>query len=220
MNWPRYVVQYGDIVAITTLMLSIVVALAIVLRGFQAQRAMRNVLCGAGILLCSLSMFVSLQYLRIAPQKMSPLKPVFRGIGQRAPDFDYTSLQDGRNHRISELSGKVVVLNMWATWCAACRTEMPDLNRLQQAYGDHLVVLTITDEDPETIAKFEPLTRMSVLKGWVRPGAEGGLFVRPDVARPVTHIIDSNGILRDTLIGQQTFDQFETKVLPYLPHRG
>ena len=220
MNWPRYVVQYGDIVAITTLMLSIVTALAIVLRGFQAQRVMRNVLCGAGILLCSLFMFVSLKYLRIAPQKTAPLKPVFRGTGQRAPDLDYTSLQDGRPHRISELVGKVVVLNIWATWCTACRTEMPDLNRLQQAYGDHLVVLTITDEDPETVANFEPLTRMSVLKGWVHPGAEGGLFVRPDVARPVTHIIDANGVLRDTLIGQQTFEQFETKVLPYLPHRS
>lgn len=217
MNWSRYVVEYGEIIAITLLTASLVGALAIVLRGFQPQRWVRNVSSGVGLLLCSLFMFASLQFMRIAPQKMVPLKPVFRGIGQRAPDLVYTSLQDGAKHHVSDLAGKMVVLNIWATWCQACESELPDLNRLQQAYGDHLVVLTITDEDPATIAKYAPLAAMIVQKGRVAPGADGGLFVRSDVARPVTHIIDSNGVLRETLIGQKSFQQFETEVLRYLP---
>ncbi len=217
MNWPRYVAEYGDIVAITLSMASLVMAVAIVLRGFQAGRLRRNVLSGAGLVLCSVVMISSLKFMQIAPQKITPLKPVLRGIGQAAPDLVYTSLQDGTKHHVSELHGKLVVLNLWATSCASCQAEMPALNRLQQAYGDRLVVLAITDEDPAAVAGYAPLAHMVVRKGCVAPGSDGGLFVRPDVARPVTHIIDHNGVLRETLIGQHSFQQFETEVLRYLP---
>jgi thiol-disulfide isomerase/thioredoxin len=216
MNWPRYAVEYGEIVAITLMMISVMGAIAIVLRGFQARRLRRNMLSGGGIVLCSLCIFASLQYMRIAPQKMVPLKPVFQGIGQRAPDLVYLSLQDGSRHHVAELAGKVVVLNVWATSCPASQAELPDLNRLQQAYGDRLVVLTITDEDADTVEKYTPLATMIVRKGLVRPGTDEGLFVPPDVARPVTHIIDANGVLRETLVGQQSFQQFETQVIRYL----
>lgn len=216
MNWPRYVVEYGDIVAITLLMGSVVAALAIVLRGFQAQRWVRNALSAAGIVLCSLCVFASLQYMRIAPRKMAPLKPVFRGVGQRAPDLVFTSLTDNSTHHLSEFNGKLVILNIWATWCSACRNEMPDLDRIQKAYGDRIVVLAITDEDPDTIARFQPLAAMLLHKGRVLSSAENGLYVRPDVVRPLTHVIDSQGTLRETLIGQQSFEQFQTEVVRYL----
>jgi len=220
MNWPRYVVEYGEIAAITLMMVSLVGALAIVVRGFQAGRWYRNVLSGAGVVVCSLCMFVSLHYMRIAPQKIMPLKPVFRGIGQRAPDLAYVSLQDGSKHHVAELAGKLVVLNVWSTSSAASQAELVDLNRLQQAYGDRVVVLAITDEDTETIEKYAPLASMIVRKGRVPPGTDGGLFVSADVARPVTHIIDANGVLRETLIGKQSFQQFETEVVRYLAPRS
>ena len=220
MNWPRYVVEYGDIVAITFLMGSVVGALAIVLRGFQALRWRRNLLCGAGILLCCVFMLVALQYLRIAPQKMAPLKPMFKGAGQPAPDLAYLSLVDNSTHHLSEFKGKVVLVNVWATWCAACRSEMPDLNRLQQTYPNRLVVLTITDEDPQEIARFQQLAQMSVRKGRVVPGSSNGLYVRPDVVRPLTHIIDAQGVLRETLVGEQSFEDFQTRVVRYLDPRG
>jgi thiol-disulfide isomerase/thioredoxin len=215
MNWPRYVVEYGDIVAITLLMGSVIAALAIVLRGFQAKHLRRNFLSALGMVVCCLSVFVALKYMRIAPQKMAPLKPVFRRIGQPAPDLAYTSLTDNSTHHLSEFNGKLVVLNIWATWCAACQSEMPDLNRLQQAYGDRVVVLTITDEDAATVAVYKPLATMSMVKGRVTE-PNGGLYVRPDVVRPLTHIIDSRGVLRETLIGQQSYQQFQTEVVRYL----
>jgi len=216
MNWPRYVVEYGDVIAVTLMMASVFGAMLIVLRGFQTNRLFRNLLSGVGIVACCLCLFASLQYIRIAPQKMKPLKPVFNAVGQRAPDLVYISINDGSIHRLSEFAGKVVVLNIWATWCAPCQDELPDLNRLQQAYGDRLVVLTLTDEDQETIINSNLLSTLVVFKGRVKPGTEDGLFVRPDVARPVTHIIDSKGILRNTFVGQQTFSQFESEVVPYL----
>ncbi len=71
--------------------------------------------------------------------------------GDLAPDFSYT-MADGSVHRLSELRGKRVLLNFWATWCAPCREEMPEL---QQTASDSLVVLAVNrNEAPAAIAKF------------------------------------------------------------------
>lgn len=52
----------------------------------------------------------------------------------KAPDFQ---LQDasGVRHKLSDFRGQIVLLNFWATWCAPCRTEIPLLGRVQQAYA-------------------------------------------------------------------------------------
>lgn len=56
-------------------------------------------------------------------------------IGARAPDFVLNS-DTGRNVRLSELRGEVVLINFWATWCGPCRQEMPQLGRLYAQYRD------------------------------------------------------------------------------------
>lgn len=216
MNWAKYVVEYGDMVTIMLLMLSLIGALAIVLRGFQAQRMRRNVLSISGLVLCSVCIFGSLRYMRTLAPKMESLKPLFRGEGQTVPDMVFTSLSDNSTHHLAEFNGKVVVLNFFATWCAACRGEMPDLQRLQQAFGDRVVVLEITDEDAEAVASYKPMATMNLIKGRMWAATGGELYVKPEVVRPVTHIIDTNGVLRDTLIGQQSYQQFSTEVVRYL----
>jgi len=215
MNWARFVVEYGDIIAITILTVSLIGALVIVLRGFQAQRMGRNLVSVIGIVLCSVGILLSLRFMQSTAPKTASLKQVLRNVGHPAPDLTYLSLLDDSTHHVSDFGGKLVVLNLWSTSSPACRAEMTDLNRLQQAYGDRLVVLTLSDEDPETIKKFEPLAESVVRKGWVQPGSNSGLYVSPE-ARPVTHIIDSHGILRETLLGRQSFEQFETEVVRYL----
>jgi len=52
-----------------------------------------------------------------------------------APDFTLTD-QNGVEHTLSDYRGKVVFLNFWATWCPPCRAEMPDIQKLYEAYGD------------------------------------------------------------------------------------
>ncbi|HYB50101.1 MAG TPA: TlpA disulfide reductase family protein [Burkholderiaceae bacterium] len=54
-------------------------------------------------------------------------------VSQRAPDFTLPSAA-GRNLRLQEQRGQVVMLNFWATWCGPCRREMPHLDRLYAKY--------------------------------------------------------------------------------------
>lgn len=117
--------------------------------------------------------------------------------------------------------GKVVVLNLWATWCPPCRHEMPDLDRLQRAHADDgLVVITVSDETAEQIATLPGYSAMSLVKGRLDSTATSSpLYVGPHVARPVTHVIGRDGVLRETLLGGQTAAALEEKVAPLLKVR-
>jgi cytochrome c-type biogenesis protein len=65
-------------------------------------------------------------------------------VGDEAPDFAARML-DGSEVSLTDLRGKVVLLNVWATWCVPCRKEMPALERLHQELGDDgLVVLAVS----------------------------------------------------------------------------
>ena len=54
-------------------------------------------------------------------------------VGKRAPNFTLKSL-DGKNLKLSEMTGNVVLINFWASWCGPCREEMPLLNALHNKY--------------------------------------------------------------------------------------
>lgn len=54
-------------------------------------------------------------------------------VGRLAPNFTLKSAR-GKNLKLSEFRGKVVLLNFWATWCGPCRKEIPELNKLQKKY--------------------------------------------------------------------------------------
>ena len=78
-------------------------------------------------------------------------------VGQQAPDFDLPLLTGGRL-KLSSLKGKPLLLNFWATWCAACRLEMPWLVEFDKTYRAHgLEIIGISLDEPgdtEAIAAF------------------------------------------------------------------
>jgi thiol-disulfide isomerase/thioredoxin len=76
-------------------------------------------------------------------------------IGAPAPDFTLPGL-DGTPVRLSDLRGKTVLINFWATWCGPCRKEFPELVKLAQQHGDRgLVVLAVNvSESRDDVAHF------------------------------------------------------------------
>jgi thiol-disulfide isomerase/thioredoxin len=72
--------------------------------------------------------------------------------GREFPKFDFGELASGKLP--ADLKGKTILLDIWATWCGPCVEEMPKLERWSQEFGDDLVVIGLTDEDPEKIRTF------------------------------------------------------------------
>ncbi len=134
-----------------------------------------------------------------------------RMVGQPAPTLGFTRLVDGGADTLEAQRGKVVLVNFWATWCPPCREEMPDLDRLQQAYAERgLLVLQISDEDDETIRSYLELNPMSTLHGRVDE------ILWPAPGRPATFVVDRQGVVRRAMLGGRTFEQFEREVKRYL----
>lgn len=70
--------------------------------------------------------------------------------GKPMPDFAYPSLS-GDTVRLSEQRGRVVLVNIWATWCPPCRKEMPSMQRLYEAYRDSGFTVLAISIDADTI---------------------------------------------------------------------
>ena len=74
--------------------------------------------------------------------------------GDMAPDFELEDM-DGSTWRLSELRGKVVLLNFWATWCGPCRQEMPHLEKLHRMFSeDGLVLLGVNEESLTQVREY------------------------------------------------------------------
>ena len=124
-----------------------------------------------------------------------------------APDFELETV-DGDLIRLSDLRGEVVALNFWATWCAPCRLEMPDLQARADAYGDRLSVLGVNfDETAEEVDAFrrEVGVRFPLL---LDPGGEVQRLYRV-LGYPTTFFIDSEGVIRIQHLGLMSADQID-----------
>jgi len=124
----------------------------------------------------------------------------------QAKDFKVAAL-DGGKLRLADLRGKVVFLNLWATWCEPCKEEMPAMERLWQRYKSQgLVVIALSMDSSGATA--------------VRPYIEHGKFTYPvgldpkmETASlygarsvPSTFIIDRSGGLRAIALGPRAWD--------------
>lgn len=85
-----------------------------------------------------------------ADDSFSRLKLSRAGAGTSLPSFELFTV-DGKTIDFSQLRGKVVVLNFWATWCGPCKEEMPALDRLSRRFDTRdVAILTITTEQERT----------------------------------------------------------------------
>lgn len=77
-----------------------------------------------------------------------------KSVSKPMQDFSMTDMQ-GRNISLSDFKGKTVLINIWATWCAPCKVEFPDLINIAKTRKDDLVLLALSvDSQPNKIAPF------------------------------------------------------------------
>lgn len=115
---------------------------------------------------------------------------------------------DGRSLKLSELEGKAIFLNFWATWCAPCRKEMPDMERMHQELSEMgLVVVAVSDDAADDVHGFLKKNPYS-FQFLIDP--DGALAHSLEVPMlPTTMIIDKRGRLALTHLGAFDWDSPE-----------
>jgi cytochrome c biogenesis protein CcmG/thiol:disulfide interchange protein DsbE len=122
-------------------------------------------------------------------------------IDKPAPQF---VMGDGvRTVDLSKLRGRVVVLNLWATWCAPCIEELPSLLALQKQMPELAIVAVSMDQDPDVYKRFLVEHHVDVLT--VRDEDQKVNALYGTVQIPETYIIDKQGVLRRKFIGAQVW---------------
>jgi len=122
-------------------------------------------------------------------------------VDNAAPDFTLYTL-DGKEVKLSDYLGKVVILDFWATWCAPCRKGIPDLISIQNEYKDNLVVIGISLDQRSTQDELIPFIKSyginyPVVLGNIEVSAAYGNIQ----AIPTSFIIDQEGNIINKHIG-------------------
>jgi cytochrome c biogenesis protein CcmG, thiol:disulfide interchange protein DsbE len=114
-----------------------------------------------------------------------------------ASDFTLNTY-DGNTLRLSDLKGKVVVLNFWATWCAPCRDEAPNLQALWQKYKDRGVMFIGVDQADKPEAALAYLNEFKIN---YPNGPDNGIVSTYRVqGLPTTIIINRDGVITDAIL--------------------
>jgi thiol-disulfide isomerase/thioredoxin len=134
------------------------------------------------------------------------------------PELTMTTL-DGKTITSKDLAGKVVIVNFWATWCAPCRAEIPDLVKLQTQYKDHLVIIGVLSEDDPGphVSRFAADYKINYP---IVPETKELAAAFPGIyALPTTFMVGPDGMMMQKHIGQIRPAQIEleTRVLAKLP---
>ena len=135
---------------------------------------------------------------------------------RQAPGLTLTDIK-GRSFRLSDYKGQVVLINFWATWCAPCRAEVPDLVKLQRQYRkQNLRIIGIT-YPPQKLSQVRRFARALKINYRIAIGTEAtkDLFTTNQTL-PITVVIDRNGSVRALIEGVMYSDEFEDKVKPLL----
>jgi thiol-disulfide isomerase/thioredoxin len=109
----------------------------------------------------------------------------------------------GKQRSLGDWRGQVVLLNLWASWCAPCRTEMPSLAQMQRRFGSkdfEVVAISVDRGGPKVAQKFLDETQSRLLRLYVDPSAKS-IETISALGLPATVLIDRQGREIGRLLG-------------------
>jgi cytochrome c biogenesis protein CcmG/thiol:disulfide interchange protein DsbE len=138
---------------------------------------------------------------RINPPKTAPLNYTLKDM-------------NGKEVRLADYKGKVIMLNFWATWCGPCQAEIPMFVKLQDKYREQgLVFLGVSvDDDPPTLQSYAGRMKMNypVLVGADHEEVQEAYG--PMVGIPTTMLIGRDGSICTKYMGAQSLERFESDI--------
>jgi peroxiredoxin len=145
-----------------------------------------------------------------AQKKSAKQKATAQKSENAAPEFTLQN-QDGKNVKLSDYKGKIVILNFWATWCAPCRAEIPDFMDLYKTYQKKgVVILGVALDDQDKVIKFAKDKKINypILLGTQEvSGLYGGIS-----AIPTTFILNRKLEIVKNYVGQRPKETFENDI--------
>lgn len=131
-------------------------------------------------------------------------------VGERLPDVDLVGLTSGEELSLSDIEGPAVV-NLWATWCAPCRAEIPDFEAVSQERGDEVTFVGINvGEDPAVAAEFIDEVGATYVQ-YADLGGDVSTALQA-TSMPVTVVIDADGIVQTRHLGPMDTDDLAAAI--------
>lgn len=122
-------------------------------------------------------------------------------LGELAPNFQLRDL-NGRFVALSDLRGKVVLLNFWATWCGPCRVEMPAMEELYRTFSRNDFEILAVSTDAQGISVTRPFQQENHLTFPILHDADYRVGLTYGArSLPMTFMVDRQGIIRHQIFG-------------------
>jgi peroxiredoxin len=147
------------------------------------------------------------------PPPVDPNIPVGPQVGLRAPDFTLQAM-DGKTYTLSQLAGRPVLINYWATWCIPCKVELPILQKLYLEYQQKgIYIISVDAIDQDSADKVQDIVDQF---GMTFPVLldQGGQFANlyQTIFFPTTVLVDASGVIREINLGDASEAELRTSL--------
>jgi peroxiredoxin len=124
-------------------------------------------------------------------------------VGSKAPDFELKTLA-GETVKLSDLKGKKVMLNFWATWCPPCKAEMPAMEEFHKEAGDDVVILAVNIDPHLDVKAFVDENKITFPIPLDEEDKVNETYQVLSI--PTTYFIDTKGNIGNKYIGAMNLD--------------
>jgi len=132
-------------------------------------------------------------------------------VGDKAPNFSLKTLDGKKTYTMKDFKGKVVLLNLWASWCKGCKKEMPEFISLQKETPRDFRIVAVSLDDSKEKAEGFLSTLKQEIPFLVLHDSKKELAKAYDCsAMPSSYLIDKDGTIRQMIIGSLDRDEIKT----------